>query len=48
MVYYTPYIGFNRSTLPRNNDNLTLPFFGGNYPIVLQDNIYYLLYMYIT
>ena len=24
-----------RSPLPQNNDNLPLPFFGGNYPIVL-------------
>ena len=29
-----------RSPLPQNNDNLSLPFFCGNYPIVLLDNIY--------
>ena len=32
--------GNNRSTLPQNNGNLHLPFFGGKYPIVLLDNIY--------
>ena len=26
----TPYMGITRSTLPHNNGNLTLPFFGGN------------------
>ena len=31
---------FNRSLLPLNNDNLPSPFFGGNYLIVLLDNIY--------
>ena len=31
---------FTRSPLPQNNGNLPLPFFGGNYPIVLLDNIY--------
>ena len=35
-----PYMGFTRSPLPRNNCNLPLPYFGGNYPIVLLDNIY--------
>ena len=33
-------MGFTRSPLPQNNGNLTLPFFGGNDPIVLLDNIY--------
>ena len=28
------------SPLPQNNGNLPLPFFGGNYPIVLLENIY--------
>ena len=31
-------MGFTRSPLPQNNGNLPLPFFGGNYPIVLLDN----------
>ena len=26
--------------LTKNNGNLPLPFFGGNYPIVILDNIY--------
>ena len=34
-------------TLPWNNSNLTLPFFDGNFTIVLLDNIYQLLYTYI-
>ena len=34
-------MGINRSPLPQNNDNLPLLFFGVNYPIVIQDNIYY-------
>ena len=34
-----------RYTLPQNNDNLPLPFFGGNYPIVLRNNIYSYLFM---
>ena len=34
--------------LPQNIGNLTLPFFGGDYPIVLLDNIYYLFYIYIN
>ena len=33
-------MGFTRSPLPKNNGNLPLTFFGGNYPIVLLDNIY--------
>ena len=37
-----------RSPLPQNIGNLPLPFFRGNYPIVLQYNIYSLLYMYIN
>ena len=36
------------SLLPQNNGNLPLPFFGGNYPIFLLDNIDQLLYMYIN
>ena len=40
-------MGFTISPLPWNNGNLPLPFFGGNYLIVLLDNIYWLLYMYI-
>ena len=35
-----PYIGNTCSTLPQNDGNLPLPFFGGNYPIFLLDNIY--------
>ena len=38
--YKWAYMGFTRSPLPRNSGNLPLPFFGGNYPIVLLDNIY--------
>ena len=38
-------MGFTRSPLPQNNGNLPLPFFGGNDPIVLLDNIYYILYV---
>ena len=34
------YMGFTHSLLPLNNGNLPLPFFGGDYPIVLLDNIY--------
>ena len=41
-------MGITRSTLPRNNGNLPLPFFGGNYPIVLLNNIYLWLHMYIN
>ena len=37
-----------RSPLPRNNGNLSLPFFGGNYPIILLDNMYEWLYIYIN
>ena len=47
-VTYIPFVldfmdnfgGFTRSPLPRNIGNLPLPFFGGNYPIVLLYNIY--------
>ena len=35
----------NRSPLTKNNVHLPLPFFGGNLPIVLPDNIYQWLYM---
>ena len=42
------YMGINRSTLPQNNGNLPLPFFGGNCTIVLLNNINLLLYMYIN
>ena len=41
-------MGFTRSPLPQNNGNLPLPFFGGNCPIVLLNNIYQLSYMYIN
>ena len=34
------YIGFTHSLLPQNNGNLPLSFIGGDYPIVLLDNIY--------
>ena len=34
------------STLPRNIGNLPLPFFYGNFPIVLLDNICSWLYMF--
>ena len=37
-----------RSTLPQKNGNFRLPSLNGNYTIVLQDNIYILLYMYIN
>ena len=37
---YLPYMGFTRSPLPQNIGNLPLPFFGGNYPFVLLNNIY--------
>ena len=32
-----------RSPLPRNNVNLTLPFFGGNYLIILLDDIFLMI-----
>ena len=38
--YLHTYKGITRSTSPWNNGNLLLPFFGGNYSIVLLDNIY--------
>ena len=41
-------MGITHSTLPQNNGNLLLPFFGGNYPIVLLNNIYSWLYTYIN
>ena len=34
------YMGITRSILPQNIGNLSLPFFGGNHPIVLLGNIY--------
>ena len=34
------YMGMTCSPLPINNDNSTLPFFGGNYSIFLLDNIH--------
>ena len=37
---HQPYMLITHSPLPRNNGNLPLPFFGGNSPIVLLDNIY--------
>ena len=30
-----PWMVITRSTLPQNNGDLPLPFFGGTYPIVL-------------
>ena len=33
------YMVTTRSPLPQNNGNLTLPFFGGNYPMVILVNI---------
>ena len=39
-------MGFTRSPLPQNNGNLPLPFFGGNYPIVLLKN-YLLVIVYV-
>ena len=33
-------MGIYHSPLPQYNVNLPLPLFGGNYPIVLLDNIY--------
>ena len=36
------------SLLPQNNGKLPVSFFGGDYPIVLQDNTYELMYMYIN
>ena len=48
MPYSNPYMGITRSTLTRNNVNLPLPFFGGNYLIVLLNTIYSLMYMYIN
>ena len=32
-------MGITRYLLPQNNGNLTLPFFGDNYPIFLLDII---------
>ena len=37
-----------RTTSPQINGNFPLPFFYGDYPIILLDNIYLLLYMYIS
>ena len=36
----TAYMGITCSTLLQNIGNLTLPLFRGNYPIVIQYNIY--------
>ena len=33
-------MGITRSTLPQNNGNLPLPFFGVNYPIFLLGDMY--------
>ena len=38
--HHTAYMVMTHSPLPQNNGNLTLTFFGGNYPIVLLNNIY--------
>ena len=40
-------MGITSSPLTQNNGNSPLPFFGGTYPIIILDNIYKLLYMYI-
>ena len=32
-------MGIARSILPQNNVNFPLPFFNGNYPIIILDNI---------
>ena len=36
-------MGITRYTLPQNNGNLPLSFFGGNNPIVLLDNIFFMI-----
>ena len=41
-------MGITRSTLPRNDGNLPFPFVRGNYQIVLLNNIYSILYMYVN
>ena len=41
-------MGITHYPLPKNIGNLLLPFFGGNDPIFLLDNIYQWLYMYIN
>ena len=41
-------MGFTHYPLPQNNGNLPLPFLGRNHPIVLLDNIYQWLYMYMN
>ena len=38
---YKAYMGIAFYPSAQNNDNLTLPFFGGYYPIALLDIIYY-------
>ena len=40
IVWSSAYIGITCSPLPQNNDNLPVPFFRGNCPIVLLCNIY--------
>ena len=37
---WNTWMVITRSLLPQNNVNLPLPFFGGNFPIVILDNIY--------
>ena len=39
-TYPSPWMGMTCSPLPRNIGNLPLPFFGGNYYIVLLDYVY--------
>ena len=34
-------MAINRYILPQNNGNLPLSFSGGNYPIVILDNIFH-------
>ena len=38
--WWERYNGIKHSTLTQRNGNLILPFFGGNYPIFLLDDIY--------
>ena len=39
-TYSPAYTVITHSPLPQNNFHLPLPFFGGNYPNFLLDNIY--------
>ena len=46
-TWVRPWKGIACSPLPQNNGNLPLPFFGGEYPIILLDNMYSWSYLYI-